>query len=173
MKQENITMIVACAKNRTIGDDNKMLWHIPKDFKWFKEKTLGHTVIMGRKTMESILPYTKGEPLPGRKNIILSRSEQNLPGFTVMSSIDSILELSNHEEIMIIGGANVYEQFLPYAGKLIITEIQKDFDGEAKFPEFDKNDFNITFKQDDNQNGFDFSFVIYERKTSSLFDKTL
>lgn len=166
MKKENIVMVVACAKNRTIGDGNKMLWHIPKDFKWFKEQTLNHTVVMGRKTMQDIISYTKGKPLPQRKNVILSRNKQDIDGFTFIDSIEEILELSNNEVVMIVGGASVYEQFLPYAGKLIITEIDKEIPGDAKFPEFNKDEFEITFKKDDSDNGFNFAFVVYERKES-------
>lgn len=164
MKKRNITMVVAHAKNRTIGDGGKMLWHIPKDFKWFKEKTLGYPCVMGRKTMQDIISYTKGKPLPGRKNIILSRTPQKLEGFTFISSIKDVLKLSEEQEVMIVGGATIYEQFMPYANKLIITEINKDVDGSAKFPEFNKNEFNITYECMDSDNGFDFSFLIYEKK---------
>lgn len=163
MKKRNITMVVAHAKNRTIGDGEKMLWHIPKDFQWFKEKTMGHPCVMGRKTMQDIVSYTKGKPLPGRQNIILSRTPQDIEGFMFVPSIEKILDMSEKQEIMIIGGATVYEQFIPYANKLIITEIDANFEGNAKFPEFDKNDFTITFKESNSENGYDFSFVIYEK----------
>lgn len=157
-----ITMIAACAKNRTIGQNNELLWHLPKDFNWFKEKTKGYDVVMGRNTMENILTFTKGKPLPFRNNIVLSKTVQQREGFTFYSNIVPILKLSIEKEIMIIGGEKIYELFLPYANKLILTEIDKEFEGDAHFPLFDKKNYTITFNQKEHENGLDYNFMIYE-----------
>lgn len=129
-------MIVAYGKNNEIGLNNKMLWHISEDFKHFKKTTLGHHLIMGRKTFDSI-----GKALPGRKTIVLTRNENfSHPDIEVAKTIDDALALARNNgesEVFIAGGANIYEQFLPLARKLYLSHV--DYSGEADtfFPKID------------------------------------
>ncbi|GGW55769.1 type 3 dihydrofolate reductase [Alishewanella tabrizica] len=128
-----IAMIAAMAANRVIGLNNQMPWHLPADLKHFKAVTLGKPVIMGRKTFESI-----GRPLPGRRNIVISRqaAPDNVPVEWV-SSIEAALELvAAVPEVMIIGGADIYRQCLPLASRLYLTEIDLDTTGDAFFPDY-------------------------------------
>jgi dihydrofolate reductase len=128
-------MIAAMANNRVIGLDNKMPWHLPADLQHFKKVTTGKPVIMGRKTFESI-----GRPLPGRRNIIITRnSEYTAQGIEVVTTPDAALELvATAEEVMIIGGGNIYEQFLPKAERLYLTFIDLDVKGDTQFPDYNK-----------------------------------
>ena len=128
-------MIAAMANNRVIGLDNKMPWHLPADLQHFKKVTTGKPVIMGRKTFESI-----GRPLPGRRNIIITRnSEYTAQGIEVVTTPDAALELVTiAEEVMIIGGGNIYEQFLPKAERLYLTFIDLDVKGDTQFPDYNK-----------------------------------
>jgi len=130
-----ISMIVAMAHNRVIGLDNQMPWHLPADLQHFKKVTTGKPVIMGRKTFESI-----GRPLPGRRNIIITRnSEYTAQGIEVVTTPDAALELvTTAEEVMIIGGGNIYEQFLPKAERLYLTFIDLDVKGDTQFPDYNK-----------------------------------
>lgn len=126
-----INLIVAMAKNRVIGIDNKMPWHLPADFTWFKKNTLGHPVIMGRKTFESI-----GKPLPGRRNIVVSRNpDWRFDGCDVFNSLRAALATCNpHEQIFVIGGASLYNEALPMANRLYITEVDVAPEGDTHFP---------------------------------------
>ncbi len=134
-----ISMIAAMAKNRVIGKDNQMPWHLPADLKHFKANTLGKAVIMGRKTYESI-----GRALPGRPNIVVTRDmAYQLADATVVHSCEQALEqalsLSKNiaqKEVMIIGGGTVYEHFLPYATRLYLTHIELETDGDTQFPDY-------------------------------------
>ncbi|MBH0035045.1 type 3 dihydrofolate reductase [Pseudoalteromonas sp. NZS71_1] len=130
-----ISMIAAMANNRVIGLDNKMPWHLPADLQHFKKVTTGKPVIMGRKTFESI-----GRPLPGRRNIIITRnSEYTAQGIEVVTTPEAALELVFAvEEVMIIGGGNIYEQFLPKAERLYLTFIDLDIKGDTQFPDYNK-----------------------------------
>jgi dihydrofolate reductase len=130
-----ISMIAAMANNRVIGLDNKMPWHLPADLQHFKKVTTGKPVIMGRKTFESI-----GRPLPGRRNIIITRnSEYTAQGIEIVTTPDAALELvATTEEVMIIGGGNIYEQFLPKAERLYLTFIDLDVKGDTQFPDYNK-----------------------------------
>ncbi|AOT06962.1 diacylglycerol kinase [Pseudoalteromonas luteoviolacea] len=125
-------MIAAMAKGRVIGDDNKMPWHLPADLQHFKKITLGKPVIMGRKTFESI-----GRPLPGRRNIVITRNaEYQAEGIEVASSTDEALALVDKiDEVMIIGGGNIYNQFLPLCSRLYLTYIELDVEGDTRFPD--------------------------------------
>jgi len=159
-----ISIIAAMDKNRLIGSDNGLPWHLPADFKHFKEVTLGKPVLMGRKTFESI-----GRPLPGRKNIVISRSGFSADGIDVVDSIDSGLELvEDAEEVMIIGGANIYEQMISRAEKMYLTFVDADCKGDAWFPEINQLEWDIldqkNFKADE-KNNFNFSVVAYQRKS--------
>lgn len=166
-----ISIIAALAENRVIGNKNALPWHLPADFKYFKEKTLGKTIILGLNTFKSI-----GEkPLPNRKHIILN----NDPHYTVpegcflAKSIEESLEIAKKvsqnpdDEIMICGGASVYSQFLPMAQRLYLTYIHHSFEGDTYFPEFDMKDFKEVSREDyqpDGKNKYSYSFVILERK---------
>lgn len=158
-----ISLIAALDKNRLIGADNGMPWHLPADFKHFKEITMGKPVVMGRKTFESI-----GRPLPGRKNIVISRKGFSAKGIISADSIDTALRLvGNDEEVMIIGGANIYQQMIEKADRLYLTHVDTECEGDAWFPEYKIDDWNITnelFVKMDEKNNFDFNIISYERK---------
>jgi len=159
-------MISAIArKDRAIGFKNALLWHIPEDFKHFKETTSGHAVIMGENTYKSI-----GRPLPNRTNIILSIDEHFSPdGCVVVRSIDEALEKAKEtesEEIFIIGGASIYRQFLPYADRLYLTLVEGDFEAETFFPEYPEFTKEISHEEHDNKT-FRFAFVILEKEINT------
>jgi dihydrofolate reductase len=126
-----IALIGAMSRNRIIGKDNRLPWRLPADLAHFKSITFGHTVVMGRKTFESI-----GRPLPGRKNIILTTNPNLKPeGFQIARSVTEILDQATSETVFIIGGAFTYRQFLPVAQLIYLTLIEADFVGDASFPE--------------------------------------
>jgi len=153
-----LSLIVGMTRNRVIGKNNSLPWHIPEDLKNFKEVTLNKTVVMGRKTFDSIVSMI-GKPLPNRKNIVLSRSMQPQEGVEVCS-IQQILDLK--EDAFIIGGASIYKQFLPYVDRMYISWIKKDYEGDSLFPEFSLDNFKVIEKKDFEE----FEFVIYERHRS-------
>lgn len=162
MKQ--ISIIVAIAQNHAIGKDNDLLWHISNDFKWFKEKTRGHQVIMGERTLESL----PNGPLPKRSNIVITdKPGKTFEGCTTAYSIEeAIAQCSDTEESFIIGGGSIYKQFLEHANKFYLTRVHKDFDADTFF-EVDFSDWNVSYRKDvndDPQNDFKYSFIIYERK---------
>lgn len=149
-------------QNRLIGAENGLPWHLPADFKHFKEVTLGKPVLMGRKTFESI-----GRPLPGRKNIVISRSGFRADGVESADSIDAGLELvADAEEVMIIGGANIYEQTIYRAGKMYLTHVDASCEGDAWFPEINDNDWSVIDQQlveADEKNNYSFMIATYQR----------
>jgi dihydrofolate reductase len=155
-----ISIIVAYANNRVIGKDGKIPWRLPDDSRHFKRITSGHTVVMGRKTFESI-----GRPLPQRRNIVLTGSTTfAASGVEVMHSKDDVLAL---DDVFIIGGANVYQQFLDVADRLYITEIASEIDGDTFFPAWDRQSFSLLSAQPgilNEQNTLPHTFFIYERK---------
>lgn len=158
-----LSLIVAMAMNRTIGLNNQMPWHLSADLKKFKQITMGHPIIMGRKTFESI-----GRPLPGRKNIIISRnSRYQQQGCLVFNSIESALQdCVANDEVFVIGGATLYKATLAQADRLYITEIQQIFEGDTWFPEIKQEQWKEVAREDiDNDNSVDFnySFIVYER----------
>src|ERR1700733_12355263 len=130
MKKPRICIVVAIGKNRELGKGEKLLWHIPDDLKRFKALTLGHPIIFGRKTFESVLGYNKGKPLPGRTNIVVTRdANYSYEGAVVAHSLEEAIEKASEidsEEIHIGGGANLYEQVLPKTDKLFLTLIDDD-----------------------------------------------
>jgi len=157
-----ISMIAAMAKNRVIGKDNQMPWHLPADFSWFKRCTMGKPIIMGRKTFESI-----GRPLPGRQNIIISRQQLSIEGVDVVSSIEKALSVAanNHQEVMIIGGGSLYSSCLPMANKLYITQIDEEIEGDTYFPYIDDS-WSETYREyykKDNNNHYSMDFIILEK----------
>ncbi len=165
MKGKKISIIVAIAQNMAIGKDNQLLWHISNDLKRFKRITEGHQVIMGKKTFES-LPKA---PLPKRTNIVISDdTNDSFEGCKTVYSIEEAIDLCKEdEESFIIGGGSVYKQFLPYADKLYLTIVHKDFEADTFFPEIDLKKWNLIEREDidnDPQNDFKYSFLSFSRK---------
>lgn len=124
--------IAALSINRAIGFRNQIPWHLPEDFRWFKQTTTGHTLVMGRKTFESI-----GRPLPGRRTIVLSRSAFQHPGVSTAPDLDALAGLPPHGTLFICGGAQVYEQALPRCSELLLTRVKRTVEGDAFFPPFE------------------------------------
>ena len=155
------------AKNRVIGINNQLPWKLPADMKWFRQHTLGKAIIMGRKTFESF----GGKPLPDRKNIVITQDENYQTDHAVVChSIDEALKAAgNTEEVMIIGGMSLYKQTLPIAGRLYMTVVDADVEGDAWFPEFDMNDWEILETHNhkaDEKNAYDCEFTVLQRKSS-------
>lgn len=138
-----ISIIVAVANNNVIGKDNTLIWHLPADMKFFKEKTSGHCVITGRKNYESI--PEKFRPLPNRTNIVITRQKDyTAPGAIVVNSLEQAIEkakATNDNELFIIGGAQIYEQSLKFADKIYLTQIHHSFAGDAFFPQLNTNEW--------------------------------
>ncbi len=159
-----ITIIVATSNNYVIGKDNQLIWHLPADLKRFKSLTMGHHIIMGRKTFESI-----GKPLQGRTNVIITRDKNYIQkGCIVVYSIEEAIEISkkNDNNPFIIGGAEIYKQSLYLANKIELTKILKDFEGDSFFPAI-SDEWIIKNKetyQADERNKYDYEFITYIRK---------
>lgn len=157
-----LSIIVAIAKNNVIGNDNKLIWHISEDLKRFKEITSRKTIVMGRKTFES-LPGV----LPNRKHIILTRDKNfkvNSECVEIIYDFDKLLNKykNSDDEVFIIGGGEIYKQLLPYSNKLYLTKINKDFDGDTYFPQINYNDFKIDYESDvitDEKSGLEYKFI--------------
>lgn len=152
--------IIACiSRNRAIGYQNQLLYHIKSDMARFKELTMGHTIIMGRKTYES-LPHGA---LPHRHNIVVSRSIREIPGCEVCPSLEEAIHLCN-EEAFIIGGDSIYQQAMPLADRLYITEVEDEPQhADTFFPAIDPSEWKEVEKEMRNENGLTFSFLTYER----------
>lgn len=158
-----LSIIVAMDRNRVIGKDDTLPWHISADLKNFKKITMGKPIVMGRKTHESI-----GRPLPGRENIIITRDKTyQAEGCTVLHSIDEIFEhCKDVEEVMITGGSEIYKHTLDQATRLYLTEVHTEVEGDTFFPEFDRKQWNEVSREEfdsDEKNEFDYSFLILER----------
>lgn len=125
--------IAAMSENRVIGNRGKIPWHLPEDFRWFKQQTMGGTLIMGRKTYESI-----GMPLPGRTTLVLSRSSPNFPGVEISPSLDELLHRDLPGPVYIAGGAEIYREALPYCADLFLTHIKGVYEGDTFFPPFEQ-----------------------------------
>lgn len=165
-----LSLLVAMAKNRVIGRNNQLPWHLSADLKHFKFLTMGQTIVMGRKTFESI-----GKPLPGRANIIITRQTgYEVPGATVVNSLEDALLICEetsvgNSENFIIGGEKLYRQTLKLCQRIYITEIQRDFEGDVYFPEFDLIDWEETQRDkhiSDSDDRLEFHFVVLDRKES-------
>lgn len=166
-----LSMIVATADNNIIGKDNSMPWHLPADLAYFKKVTLGKPIIMGRKTFESI-----GRPLPGRRNIVISRDENySAEGIDTVISVEQALSLVDGSdgnnavvEIMVIGGGAIYKHCLPNADRLYVTHIKASIDGDTQFPSYDEENWQKTaseLRECDDKNAYDLDFCVYERRT--------
>ena len=161
---KKISIIVAVAKNWAIGKNNQLLWHISEDLKRFKKITEGHQVIMGKKTYES-LPF---RPLKNRTNIVITDDpSETFDGCITVYSIEEALQHCNEkEESFIIGGGSVYRQFLPYANKLYLTMVDKDFEADTFFPKLDLKQWNLIEEEKcgpDGQNDFSYTFCVYKK----------
>ena len=159
-----ISLIAAVAQNRALGKDGQLLWHLPEDMRYFRETTRGKPVIMGRKTWESLPDVFR--PLPGRRNIVISRNPAyDAPGATLAGSLEEAVRLAQDDaEVFVIGGAEIYRQALPLAQRLYLTEVARDFDADAFFPEFSASDWiEISRSAAKNGAGLDFTFAVYQR----------
>lgn len=164
-----ISIIVALSRNRVIGKDGRLPWHIPEDLRWFKQKTYGHTVIMGRKTYESI-----GRILPGRENIIITgQKNYSAPGAKIFNSLEEALKnaemginkFHKNEEVFIIGGESIFNQALGFAHRLYFTLIHRDFEGDTFFPPIPEGRFKKVYEEK-HEGDIPFSFMILEKKDS-------
>jgi len=163
-----ISIIVAVANNNVIGKDNSLIWHLPADMKFFKEKTSEHCIITGRKNYESI--PEKFRPLPNRTNIVITRQKNYLaPGAIVVDSIEQAIEkalVTGDSEIFIIGGAEIYKQCMHLANRIYLTQIHHTFEGDAFFPELNVNEWKETAKTEgsvDDKNKYAHTFHTYEK----------
>lgn len=164
MKMSSIAIIVAMAKNRTIGIDNTLPWRCPEDLQRFKALTMGHHIIMGRKTFEAI-----GRVLPGRTTVVVTHNPRlQLPGCIMAHSLPDALAHGLHDtQTFIVGGAEIYRQAMSFADTLYLTEIQKNVEGDAHFPYLDVREWRETGREIHHQElpeVFDYHYVTYQRK---------
>lgn len=156
-----ISLIVAYAHGRVIGNAGKIPWRLPNDLRYVKRTTSGHTIVMGRATFASI-----GRPLPNRRNVVLTRdSTLEIPGVEVVHSVEEALTLD--DDLFVLGGENIYRQFLPLADRLYITEVDYKTEGDTFFPEWDRSAFRLTSMQEgtlDEKNTLPHTFYVYERQ---------
>lgn len=160
--KKRITLIAAMAENRSIGIDNRLPWHIPADLKRFKALTMGHTMIIGRRTFDSI----GGVPLPGRPTIVVTRQPDYVPlGVQVAHSVEEALDRAEGEEVFVGGGEEIFRRALPRADRLQLTVIHKEFPGHAFFPEVDLSAWRLTEQEDHaaTEKTPAFSFRVYDR----------
>ncbi|CAN5333727.1 dihydrofolate reductase DfrA [soil metagenome] len=161
----SLSIIAALGQNNEIGIENKLPWEIPEDMKRFRDTTRGHSVIMGRKTFESI-----GRLLPNRKNVIITKNHNfSAPeGAIVVSSLEDAIKASVDDgEVFIIGGSQIYKEALPYVSKMYLTHISREFDADTFFPDFNHDEWKIsensTGHRTEGEPAIDYSFVTYER----------
>lgn len=156
-----LTLIAACDEHNGIGLKGALPWHLPRDLAFFKQQTFGKPVLMGRKTFDSI-----GKPLPGRKNIVLTRQAINIPGVDIIASIDELANYSD-DELMVIGGQQLYELTMPVASKIILTKVHGVFEVDTYFPEIPVNLFDCREQTNypaDENNAFAMTFQIFCKK---------
>ncbi|MRN54539.1 dihydrofolate reductase [Paenibacillus monticola] len=169
----SISLIWAMGSNGVIGKDNDMPWHLPRDFAFFKAETLGKRMLMGRKTWDSL----GGKPLKGRTSLVMTRDTSFAPeGAEVIHTLQEALsEGQKADELMVIGGAEIYRMMLPYADKLIVTQIEQDFAGDTLFPNIDWSQWQeISNKMGirDDKNPYDYRFLVYNRTEKRTSDTT-
>ena len=162
-KKPRISVIAALARNRVIGIENRLPWRLPEDLAHFKALTLGHPILMGRKTFESL-----GRPLPGRTNVVITRNPDYRPeGCLVADSIPAAIALCGEaDEVFFIGGAELYAQAIPFADRLYLTEVDVDATGDAWFPDYDRGAFrqaSRTAHTGEKGDPLRFDFVVYDR----------
>ncbi|MGH8762672.1 MAG: dihydrofolate reductase [Nitrosospira sp.] len=177
MIRPRFSILVAMARNGIIGKDNALPWRLPSDLKRFKALTMGHPIIMGRKTYESI-----GKPLPGRTCIIVTRQSGYVAeGAIVVNSVTNALDVYDKKtvadmgaESFVIGGTEIFRQALPLCDRLYITEIQRDFDGDVVFPEFNYEEWREISRKKyrlAEDNGLEYDFVVFDRKIRMITNK--
>jgi len=165
-KKPNLNIIVALAQNGAIGKNNDLLWHLSGDLKRFKQLTLGHAVVMGRKTWES-LPK---KPLPGRINIVISHNPDfAATGAQTVHSVNELFKMLRDidDEIFVMGGATIYTLLLPFAKRLYVTRVYRDYEADVYFPIIDKSEFTLVKQSDlihDEESGLDYAYEEYDRK---------
>lgn len=161
-----VSLVVAAAKNRVIGRDGELPWHLPDDLRHFKRLTTGKPVIMGRRTFESI-----GKPLPDRHNIVMTRD----PGYAatdcdVVTSVSDALKLAGDDrEVMVIGGGQIYRDFLPRADRIYLTRVQAEIEGDTHFPEIDASEWQLVSSEHhgaDEKHAYAFEMMVFERRPS-------
>ncbi|SFD77096.1 dihydrofolate reductase [Lentibacillus persicus] len=160
-----ISLLAAMDRNRVIGYQNDLPWHLPNDLKFFKKLTTGHSIVMGRKTFEAI-----GRPLPNRKSIVISKQHDQFPeGVEVVKDINTVLQWNEQEptaEIFVIGGGEIFNQFLEHAGRMYITRVDAEFQGDTFFPYFIDSEWRLTRKEKgekNTKNPYDYYFLQYDR----------
>ena len=159
-----ISLVVAASTNNVIGSDGGLPWHLPDDLRHFKRLTTGNPIVMGRRTFESI-----GRPLPDRRNIVMTRdAAYAAEGCDVVSSIDEVLDLvSDAEEVMIIGGGQVYRDFFSYADRIYLTRVQADVEGDTYFPDVDEAAWQLVSSEPhaaDEKHAYAFDVMVFERR---------
>ncbi|MEO8155375.1 MAG: dihydrofolate reductase [Rhizobacter sp.] len=162
-----LSLIVAVARNGVIGKDNALLWRLPEDLQFFKRTTLGYPVIMGRKTWDSV--PARFRPLPGRTNVVVTRNPQwQAEGAHAAHSLDDALtQVGDAPKVFVIGGAQLYAAALPLASELVLTEIDRDFEGDVTFPAWRRDQFTEVSREPHHAgepNDFDYAFVTYQRQ---------
>lgn len=164
MKKPVISVIVAAAENNAIGGDNQLLWHLPNDLRFFRDTTLGHPVIMGRKTYESV-----GKPLPRRRNIVITRQKgYAMAGVEVVHSLEGALALCGAEPtVFIVGGGEIYRQAMPIVDRVYLTRVHTVAAGDAFFPELDANEWELestAAHMPDERHAHGYTFMVYNRR---------
>jgi len=158
-----ISAVVAIAENNAIGKNNQLLWHLPNDLKHFRQITSGHTVIMGRKTYDSV-----GRPLPNRRNIIITRQKIAIPGCEVVGSVNEAIALcAGEDEVFIVGGAEIYKLAMPKTDRIYLTIVHQAFEADAYFPQIDDKQWVETQREDhgtDEKHSIPYSFITLQRR---------
>lgn len=155
-----INIIAAIGENNELGFKNDLIWDLPEDLKFFKEKTNGKTIVMGRNTFISL-----GRMLPNRKHIVITHSHDLPDEVLVFDNLEDVLKyIEDIDDVFIIGGASIYKQFLEYADNLYLTEIEDSKEADVYFPDFDKNNYNKKILLKKKENGVNYKHVLYERK---------
>ena len=163
VNQKRISIVVAISENNAIGKNNQLLWHLPADLKHFKFITSGHTIVMGRKTYDSI-----GKPLPNRRNIVISRQDLTIDGIEIAHSMEDALALcENEKQIFIIGGAEIYKHCMDFTDQIFLTTVHSTFEGDAFFPILDPHKWQEISKEHhlpDEKNALAYTFSTLIRK---------
>lgn len=163
-----ISLMVAHDPDYVIGKDNQLPWHIPEDLAYFKKHTVGKGMVMGRNTFESI-----GRPLPKRRNIVVTRNtEYTVQGADITHNLEDAIALAReqHEEVMIIGGEQIFREALPIADRLYITLVHQSFEGDTFFPEYGREWKLVSESERQHSNGIPYSYLVYERNTGGQSD---
>ena len=168
MERPLVSAIVAAAENNAIGKDNQLLWHLPNDLRFFKRTTSGHTIIMGRKTYESV-----GKPLPNRRNMIITRqSGYAVEGAEVFHSLGAALQhCAGEPEVFVVGGAEIYQQALPVVDCIYLTRVHAEIVGDSFFPTLDEKEWRLVSEDShpaDERHAHSYTFEVYERREQAL-----